>query len=61
MEIPLFTDRRWSTCPLWVLEGNERARRFCEKAGWSADGVTRVAPMGGELTHQLLRVRTATR
>jgi len=42
---------------LWVLEGNERARRFYEKAGWSADGVTRDAPMGGELTHQVRYAR----
>ena len=25
---------------LWVLEGNERARRFYEKAGWTWDGAT---------------------
>ena len=23
---------------LWVLEGNERARRFYERRGWRADG-----------------------
>ncbi|MFI6801173.1 hypothetical protein [Streptosporangium canum] len=46
---------------LWVLEGNERARRFYEKAGRSADGVTRDAPMGGELTHQPRYARTAAR
>ncbi|WP_051864524.1 GNAT family N-acetyltransferase [Streptosporangium roseum] len=46
---------------LWVLEGNERARRFYEEAGWSADDVTRDAPMGGELTHQLRYARTAAR
>lgn len=26
---------------LWVLTGNERARRFYERAGWSADGRAR--------------------
>lgn len=46
---------------LWMLEGNERARRFYEKAGRSADGVTRDAPMGGELTHQPRYARTAAR
>jgi L-amino acid N-acyltransferase YncA len=25
---------------LWVLEGNERARRFYERAGWAWDGTT---------------------
>ena len=42
---------------LWVLEGNERARRFYEKAGWSADGATRDAPMGSELVHQVRYAR----
>jgi RimJ/RimL family protein N-acetyltransferase len=34
-------------CPeirLWVLEGNDRARRFYEKHGWRLNGETRVVP-----------------
>ena len=31
-------DRRFSAVTLWVLETNERARRFYEVAGWRADG-----------------------
>ena len=27
---------------LWVLEGNDRARRFYEAGGWSADGASKV-------------------
>jgi GNAT superfamily N-acetyltransferase len=38
---------------LWVLAGNERARRFYERGGWFFDGTTRDAPIGGETTHQL--------
>ena len=38
---------------LWVLEGNDRARRFYERGGWTLDGVTREAPVGGETTCQL--------
>jgi GNAT superfamily N-acetyltransferase len=38
---------------LWVLEGNERARRFYERGGWTFDGATRDLPMGGETSHQL--------
>jgi GNAT superfamily N-acetyltransferase len=38
---------------LWVLDGNDRARRFYERGGWAADGVTRDEIIGGELTHQL--------
>jgi GNAT superfamily N-acetyltransferase len=34
--------RGFATATLWVLETNERARRFYEIAGWSADG-TRAA------------------
>jgi GNAT superfamily N-acetyltransferase len=42
---------------LWVLAGNERARRFYEKGGWVLDGTTRDEPMGGEMTHQLRYMR----
>jgi GNAT superfamily N-acetyltransferase len=42
---------------LWVLDGNERARRFYAKGGWFADGATREAPMGGWTTHQLRYAR----
>jgi GNAT superfamily N-acetyltransferase len=31
---------------LWVVEENARARRFYEREGWSADGVTRETPIG---------------
>jgi L-amino acid N-acyltransferase YncA len=31
-----------TTAVLWVLEDNDRARRFYEAAGWSADGATEV-------------------
>lgn len=31
---------------LWVVEGNERARRFYERRGWSADGGRKVTPVG---------------
>jgi GNAT superfamily N-acetyltransferase len=31
---------------LWVVEENGRARRFYEREGWTADGVTRVSELG---------------
>lgn len=31
---------------LWVLESNEHARRFYEKKGWVADGMTRTEDVG---------------
>jgi ribosomal protein S18 acetylase RimI-like enzyme len=33
-------ERGFRSATLWVLETNERARRFYEKAGWAADGAT---------------------
>ncbi len=35
------------TVTLWVLEGNERARRFYERLGLCADGSTKTGTMGG--------------
>ena len=34
------SERRFTTATLWVLETNERARRFYEIAGWKPDGTT---------------------
>ena len=31
-----------STCRLWVLEDNTRARRFYERRGWRENGESRV-------------------
>jgi ribosomal protein S18 acetylase RimI-like enzyme len=33
-------DRGFSSITLWVLETNERARRFYEVAGWAPDGTS---------------------
>jgi len=38
---------------LWVLEGNERARRFYDRGGWRPDGATRVESINGEPAAQL--------
>ena len=38
---------------LWVLEGNERARRFYERGGWAFDGTVRDVPWADEMTKQL--------
>ena len=34
---------------LWVLEGNERARRFYEAMGFTADGATKISNIGRPL------------
>jgi GNAT superfamily N-acetyltransferase len=36
--------QRSPRCHLWVLEDNERARRFYEVLGWRENGDTRVVP-----------------
>jgi putative acetyltransferase len=33
-----------TACNLWVLEHNDRARRFYERLGWHENGSTRVVP-----------------
>ncbi|HUI36362.1 MAG TPA: GNAT family N-acetyltransferase, partial [Gaiellaceae bacterium] len=33
-----------TSCNLWVLEENARARRFYERLGWRENGETRVVP-----------------
>ena len=38
---------------LWVLEANDRARRFYDQGGWTPDGSTRVEPISGEPVPQL--------
>jgi ribosomal protein S18 acetylase RimI-like enzyme len=38
---------------LWVLEENERARRFYDQGGWKPDGGTRVEAINGEPVPQL--------
>jgi GNAT superfamily N-acetyltransferase len=38
---------------LWVLEENERARRFYDRGGWRPDGETRVEAVGGVPVPQL--------
>lgn len=33
----------YTAATLWVLDGNRRAQRFSEAAGWSVDGATKDA------------------
>jgi RimJ/RimL family protein N-acetyltransferase len=35
---------------LWVFEGNERARRFYERMGYTPDGATKIIEVGASLT-----------
>jgi GNAT superfamily N-acetyltransferase len=38
---------------LWVLDSNERARRFYEAAGWRPDGVTKAEERPGGTLHEV--------
>jgi ribosomal protein S18 acetylase RimI-like enzyme len=42
---------------LWVLGSNERARRFYERAGWTADGATKVEERPGVALHEVRYAR----
>ena len=42
--LELVRDRGATECRLWVLESNQRARRFYERRGWRENGETRVVP-----------------
>ncbi len=51
----------YADATLWVLDSNERARRFYVKAGWADDGVTRVDESLGIMLHEVryrLRLRS---
>lgn len=43
----LVRDAGLGRCTLWVLESNERARRFYEVGGWTADGSQRSSDSRG--------------
>jgi len=45
---------------LWVLGSNDRARRFYERAGWSADGATKVDERPGVALHEVRYARRLT-
>ncbi len=42
-----------TTAYLWVLEGNDRARRFYERQGWTSDDVTKTLDMDGLELHEV--------
>ena len=41
-------DDGWPLTRLWVLEKNERGRRFYTRHGWATDGQRRTLPMSGD-------------
>ncbi|WP_281178527.1 GNAT family N-acetyltransferase [Amycolatopsis jejuensis] len=51
---------RFREATLWVLSTNARARRFYERAGWIADGTTKVEALS-TVTLEEVRYRLALR
>lgn len=46
-------DRGCRDATLWVLDTNARARRFYEIGGWSLDGATKTADIGGAMVTEV--------
>ncbi len=38
---------------LWVVEGNDRARRFYERYGWTPDGAVTQTPVDADVLHEV--------
>jgi GNAT superfamily N-acetyltransferase len=49
--------RRFLRAALWVLDTNDRARRFYEALGWSHDGGTQALELGDETLTELRYAR----
>jgi ribosomal protein S18 acetylase RimI-like enzyme len=56
-----FVEWRYARAILWVLDGNDRAQRFYERAGWWHDGTIRESPIDTVPTRQLRYVRSVGR
>jgi GNAT superfamily N-acetyltransferase len=48
-----FLRERFAAATLWVLDTNERARRFYEKGGWHADGARKDDDRGSFVLHEV--------
>jgi len=47
------TEDGFTDAVLWVLDGNERARRFYELAGWAPDGAVKDDQIGGAAVREV--------
>ena len=54
-------DARFPVSILWVVDRNERARSFYERAGWSPDGATKVEDYDGSRVNECRYRRGAQR
>lgn len=56
--VQLLSEAAFTEATLWVLEGNEQARRFYRAAGWHADGTAREERIGGAPAREVRYRRT---
>lgn len=49
----VLADRGFENATVWVLDTNERARRFYEKGGWALESETRISEIGGQEVTEL--------
>lgn len=47
------TSQGYGTASLWVLSGNDRVRRFYERAGWHCDGTERTDSIGDHAVREV--------
>ncbi len=52
-EATAFLQDRFDRATLWVLDTNERARRFYEKGGWGPDGAKKDDDRGSFVLHEM--------
>jgi len=58
MAVSNIITQRFRRAVLWVLDTNERARRFYEAAGWRPDGATKTEDRPGGSLHEVRYTRT---
>jgi GNAT superfamily N-acetyltransferase len=52
-EAVAFLRERFDAATLWVLDSNERARRFYDKGGWAPDGAEKDDDRGSFVLHEV--------
>ncbi|MGA3561628.1 N-acetyltransferase family protein [Melissospora conviva] len=51
-------ERGFTRASLWVVAGNQHARRFYERGGWRPDGTERESAIAAAITRQLRYLRS---
>lgn len=51
--VSALVEDEFSEATLWVLQGNERARRFYAAGGWTSDGTVKQDAIRGSVVHEV--------